>query len=90
MAVFAVHISGPSPETAIQRIEEKYPGTQHYKASERLCLVRADAIARSVADALGMYGPDGSTGVVFKLNAAYAGFENPAIWEWLQLADTSQ
>ncbi len=32
-------------------------------------------------------GTNGPTGVVFKVNAAYSGFENRAVWEWLSQAE---
>lgn len=86
-SVFAVHVSSSDPKPVAKRITEEYPGTGHHKVSERFYLVRADILARTLAETLGIRGkgPPGFSGVVFKLNATYAGFDDPAIWEWLQL-----
>lgn len=91
MSVFAVHVSSDPPAPVARRIEEKYPGTGHHKVSERFYLVRADTLAHTLAEDLGIRGkgPSEFSGVVFRLNAAYAGFDDPAIWEWLSLAELS-
>ena len=88
MAVFAVHFSKGDPDAVSKRIEEKYPKTESYALSSQLFLVRADTIAERVAESLGIKGADkleDVTGVVFKLNSSYSGFDNRAIWDWLAL-----
>ena len=89
MNVFMVYISGDPVDEPTQRLKERYPAeSEHFQMSERLYLVSADGIAQSVADNIG-FGDDlaGSTGVVFKLNASYAGYERRAMWDWLQLVE---
>ena len=92
MSVFAVYFSSDIFDESTQRLKDSYPGSQHYQISDRFYLVRvSDAIARTVADDVGLEGQnlEGPTGVVFKLNASYAGFEDRAVWEWLNLAQHS-
>ena len=90
-SVFAVHVSSADPKPVAERIMDNHPGTGHHKVSERFYLVRADTLAHTLAEELGIRGkgPPGFSGVVFKLNATYAGFDNGAIWEWLQLSSAS-
>ncbi len=88
MSVFVVHFSSPTVEEPIRRLQTRFPGTGHHKLSERTYLVRADTLAQTLAEDLEIRGSDaGRTGVVFKLNATYAGFDSSAIWEWLQLGE---
>ena len=94
MAVFAVFLQEGPPEAHLQirqRIESRYPRPEHHQMSDNLYLVRSDSIADEVARTVGIKGEEGkienATGVVFKLNAAYAGFASRAIWEWLALAE---
>lgn len=89
MPVFVVHLSGDSEETS-ERLAEHYPKPGHYEIADDLFLVRANAIAETVAQEIGIKGdkrPDGAGGVVFKLNDAFAGYESRSLWEWLDLED---
>lgn len=93
MAVFAVFLQENSSvvhDQIAERIESAFPSTDHHRLSDNLYLVRGDTIADKVARAIGIKGKEpieNATGVVFKLNAAYAGFASRAIWEWLALAE---
>jgi hypothetical protein len=90
MAVFAVHISEDPPDEIVESLKKHYPKPDHYKLSKRMYLVRSDSIAETLAENIGIDGEGGEdspTGVVFKLNAAYSGFENRAVWEWLSKAE---
>lgn len=88
MRVFAVHFSSETPNEQAGRLRDAFPDLQHYRLSERFYLVRADTIAQQVADKIGLDGndPDGPTGVVFRLNASNAGFDEGAVWDWLRLS----
>ena len=91
MAIFSVHLSGEIEATAA-RIKERYPTPGHYQLSDSLYLVRGDTIAQDVAKTVGILEEDdeplaSARGVVFKLNAAYAGWDRRAIWEWLTLGE---
>lgn len=92
MAVFAVHLSGDSYPTAADRLEKAYE-KDHFLLSERLYLVKADSLARDVVQTVGIGDNDDPakvvTGAVFKLNAAYSGFDSRAMWEWLAEAERS-
>ena len=93
MGVFAVFLQESLPQVRTQisnRIQEQYPNPKHYKLSDNLFLVRSYSITDAVARSIGIKGDEAiehATGVVFKLNAAYAGFAKRAIWEWLALPE---
>lgn len=89
MAVFAAYLDGKTDEAAA-RIKERYSGAHLELLDERLYLISADTIAETVARRIGLKGDNqvnGVTGVVFKLNAAYAGFTYRSIWDWLKEAE---
>ncbi len=91
MAMFAAFIDGDK-DAARLRISENYPGLEHLELSDQLYLIRSDSIADTVAQNVGLKGDDqikGLTGVVFKLNSAYAGFTYRSIWDWLSEAERS-
>ena len=88
MSVFMVCLSdGPLAELA-DRIKSNYP--DRFKLSQRVYLVRSNSISDYVAQNVGVKGPDRideSTGIVFKLGPAYAGFHSRSVWEWLSLGE---
>lgn len=90
MAVFAVHLSRSAEQTA-ERLEQRYPDDSHFKLSDTLYLVRADTVAERISENIGIKGDDrieDAAGVVFKLNAAYSGFDSRSLWDWLALAES--
>ncbi len=90
MRVFAVVLNEANPDVA-SRIEAKYP--DHYKWSDTFFLVTSDAIAETVAIAVGIKGDDrveASRGVVFKLDKAYSGYSSRSLWEWLTLVEEQE
>ena len=90
MAVLAVYLQDDTPEVRT-RIKAEFPLPRHYELANNLYLVRTDLLTSTVAERLGIRGAEQiepATGVVFKLNAAYAGYANRAIWEWLKQADS--
>ena len=92
MSVFVVHLTGADAHKTADRLRQEYSGGAHHELDDRLFLVSSDGIANSVAEALGLSGddPDGPTGVIFKLNASYAGFDRRAVWDWLAQAERSK
>ena len=87
--IFAVVLTGGSVDGPVQRLKERYSASEeHYEMSQRFHLVRADSISKWVADHLGLSGEntEGPTGVVFRLNDEYSGFNDRSLWEWLDLA----
>jgi len=93
MAVFAVHISVDPPCEIAEALQEHYPKPDHRKLSKRMYLVQSDETTDLIAEKLGIdgeSGQDGPTGVVFKLNAAYSGFERRGVWEWLSKAEAKR
>lgn len=83
MAVYAVHLSGEAIEASAERLRDQYPENCHYQLSERFYLVTSKGLSRDVARDLGFTSETGDAGAVFKLNAAYAGWDSRAMWEWL-------
>ena len=81
--VFAIVLDSPNAGVA-KEIQDKYPGAYKH-STDVLYLVTSEAgvLTRTVADDIGLRSGTGATGAVFKLNAAYSGFTNPALWEWL-------
>ena len=85
MAAFAVYLQDDAPAVRT-RIEAEFPPPDHYRLADNLYLVRTGLITEMIAQRLGIKGAErieDATSVVFKLNAAYAGYANRAIWEWL-------
>ena len=88
MRIFAVHISDDSPAEVVNRLRAQYPTPQHYEVSERFFLVSDETISEFIAENIGIRGDNrvgGSRGAVFGLNGEYSGFDNRAIWEWLDM-----
>ena len=86
MAVLAVYLQDDDPEVRAE-IEARFPLPAHHKLADNLYLVRTELLTSTVAERLRIRGAEKAnraTGVVFKLNAAYAGYANRAIWEWLK------
>lgn len=85
----AVYLQDDAPELRT-RIKTEFPIPNHHQLADNLYLVSTDLLTETVAERLGIKGAERiehATGVVFKLNAAYAGYANRAIWEWLRQAD---
>ena len=87
MAIYAVHLSDDDTGDAIKRLCKEYPGSSHYPVSERFYLVASEGISQDVARTLGFTSEIDSAGAVFKLNAAYSGWDSRAMWEWLAAAE---
>ena len=85
MAIFGVHLSSEDATEAADRLASAYP--DHLKLSDRFYLVRGDVLTQTVAETVGIRGATTATGVVFKLNAAYAGYDDSSVWEWLSLGE---
>ena len=90
--VFAVVLDSANDAVA-EKIRGRYKGGDHYEHTPTLHLLAVDAntLTRTVAEAIGIREGEGEnkpigTGVVFKLNGAYAGFTQPTLWEWLSNA----
>ena len=84
MPQFLIIFDEPSAEAAA-RLQEHYPDHYSYHSDASVYLVRNDGISEQIAKTVGMSGDDKIvTGVVFKLNSAFSGYTNGAIWEWLQ------
>lgn len=84
MPQFLVIFDEPSPE-AETRLKEQFPDHYQYHSDAPLYLVRNDGLSEQIAKAIGIKGDEQiATGVVFKLNSAFSGYTNGAIWEWLQ------
>lgn len=88
MHVFSILIHNPD-ERVSERLHQKYGSDSLYTISETTILLRTRELAEDVAVAAGIKGEERFvTGVVFKLNRAYAGYTSRSLWEWLRLAET--
>ena len=88
MNVFGILIHDPD-ERVGDRLRRKYGTESLYEVSPTTILLRTKELTEDVAVAAGIKGKERIvTGVVFKLNRAYAGYTSRSLWQWLQLAET--
>ena len=82
---FAVLLQKPDDRTPV-RLTEKYEHDNVYRINDMTFLVRTKKqLADDVAVVAGIKGDERFvSGVVFKLNQAYAGYSARSLWEWLQ------
>ena len=86
MNVYAVMLNDSNRDVRV-RLEQKYGPDNIYLIGNAF-LVRTTELAEGVAIAAGIKGEDRfATGVVFKLNRAYAGFTARSLWDWLGQAE---
>ena len=79
--IYAV-LFGEASQEAAERLAQLYP--VNYKLTDTLFLVRTRSLADDVAVATRIKGKEREvTGVVFKLNKAYAGYYKSTLWDWL-------
>jgi hypothetical protein len=80
--VFLVIVTA-NAEAVRQKLEQAFPGNEHFVIDEDKFTVAFDGVSRDVAEKLGIRGdePVGS-GVVFPITS-YSGRADPALWEWL-------
>ncbi|MGI9250233.1 MAG: hypothetical protein ACR2PR_03430 [Pseudohongiellaceae bacterium] len=79
--------NGPGAEI-IKNIKKRYP--THYPVGNNNYLVRSKEVAAQVANNVGLKGDDkvdDATGVVFKLNTTYSGYESSSLWDWMELEE---
>jgi hypothetical protein len=87
MSVYAVMLKRGVSEVK-RRILSKYEiGKDLYEFSDTLLFIHDDSLAEHIAKEIGIKGDSkisGASGVVFRLNSAYAGFADRSLWEWLK------
>lgn len=91
MTTHAVVLIEPNADVE-QRIINTYPKPGHFKLTDTFYLVRNSHLSEDIAVAAGLKGDERieqATGVVFRLNRAYAGYASPLLWEWLVDAEES-
>ena len=87
MNAFAILIHEPNPRVP-EGLRRKYGSDSLYTITETTFLIRTGELAEDVAVSAGIKGPERFvTGVVFKLNKAYAGYTARSLWEWLRQAE---
>ena len=87
MNVFGILLQDPEGRV-VEQLRQKYGDSRLYQISETTTLLRTTELAEDVAIAAGIKGEERfATGIVFKLNRAYAGYASRSLWEWLQLAE---
>ena len=87
--IFAVVLDEPQPKVK-ERLEKSYARPYSYTDTFYLIAVDQHVSTDDAANRLGIKGTNrDATGVVFKLNAAYAGFTSKDLWEWLSDAAVS-
>ena len=85
--VFVVLVNDDDPRVP-HRIRDAYP--EAYPYSDTVHLIKADTTATVVARRLQLDGEDEddnpASGVILTLNQEFAGFADPALWEFLDVA----
>ena len=80
--VFAIVLDSSNPNVK-KRLEKEYALYDHTKTF-MLVNVEQHVTTEEVAKKAGIKGPNrDAAGIVFKLNAAYSGFSDKTLWEWL-------
>ncbi len=85
--VYAVLLEEPSSES-FERLRKTY-ADNFYEMTPTSGFVRTDALTRTIAEKAGIKDEQEqiASGVVFRLNKAYSGFADRALWEWLRQAE---
>ena len=83
--LFAIMLAGED-EKVMARVREIYEPTGDYFAvSGTTAMIRTTKSAVAIRDELGIdETPLSTTGIIFGLNGAYAGFFDPRVWEWIK------
>ncbi|MDE2705684.1 MAG: hypothetical protein OXI35_11490 [Gemmatimonadota bacterium] len=91
MAIFVIALNNPADSEFRKRIATHYPQPRSYEFSDSLFFVSEDNIPQVIAEVLGIRVEKEeeriAKGVVFRLNGAYSGFTQRALWDWLNLAE---
>ena len=90
MAVHIVVLTRPNADV-VARLAERYP--DHHQVTETCYLVQSKEITQGIATSVGLKGEDrvdDAAGVVFRLNGAYSGYTERALWEWLGQAEKAE
>ena len=91
MAIHMVLLTEPNADVAA-RIKEQYVDCCH-EVTDTSYLVQTKELTREVAVRAGIKGEgriEDASGVVFRLNGAYAGFAARSLWEWLGQAEETE
>ena len=89
MRVYAVLLNEPAPDIK-EQIEKQYTKPNHYKINDTAFFIQTNKLADDVAQDIGLKGENQGErvfGVVIKLNSSYSGFNLPALWDWLKVAE---
>jgi hypothetical protein len=81
MAIFAVLTDKPCPALG-EKIAELYP-RDFYKLSDAQWLLRADIIARSLAEQLDIRSGKYGRAIVIRTTGSASGWHSKTVWEWL-------
>ena len=90
MSAFAVILHEDELESSVklrERIEEHYPGSEHYKFSDHVYLVTGPRLTTDVTEALGFNQDDDLYAAVLSLNGSFSGRSWVKLWEWLKSAE---
>ncbi len=83
MSQFIVVFTTPATEGALARLQSAYPAAYEL-IPQSVYLIRDSELSADVAVKVGIKSdPRYAEGAVFKLNHAYSGYTDRALWEWL-------
>lgn len=90
MSAFVVVLHDDEPQasaTLRERIEEKYPDSEHYRLSEYTYLVTGPRLVSDVAESLGMTDDENLYAAILRLNGSFSGRSWTDLWDWLRAAE---
>ncbi len=88
MAIFLIVLDEDNEEFEA-RVKTLYPPPQSHKISDLTYFVQSNETSNAIAEKLGLRETVGLivTGVVYRLNGAYAGYTFKSTWDWLEQAE---
>ena len=88
MFVVLLHEDEPESSNKLQqRIEEHFPGSDHYKFSDLVYLVTGPRLVTEVKEKLGFNEDRELYGAVLRLNGSFSGRSWMTMWDWLRAAE---
>lgn len=87
--IFAVVLDSPNPAVK-ERLDKEFANVHRHRSTFLLVPVEMNVSTNDVAKISGIKGQNrDASGVVFKLNAAYSGYTDKALWEWISDVEQS-
>ena len=93
MSAFVVMLHEDEPDAAVvlrERIEEQFPGSEHFKFSDHIYLVTGVRLVSDVLQKLGLDDDVNLYAAVLSLNGSYSGRSWSRLWDWMKTTDQAR